>query len=196
MGQTHLKSNASQKLHYIEFSTERLEGQLFMWTSSEQKKGVGLSGSLWCAYSSNQGQAGELCGEDEGRCGCHIFSWFLFHQASSNTEFKAGETTGLPRCSPLQTTDNSKMAVRMRTHRVFAWRPTRDATDPLCVPGTWCSSSCISPPTAFCTLLFPGSLGPAHWDLSCTRNGSCLGLALITVLGDASPIEPGSSQWV
>jgi len=66
VGQTHLKSKASQKLHYIEFSIERLEGQLFMGTSSEQKE-VGLSGSLWCAYFSSQDQAGELCGEDRGR---------------------------------------------------------------------------------------------------------------------------------
>lgn len=79
---------------------------------------------------------------------------------------------------------------------MLAWRPMRDTADPLCVPGTWCGSGCMSPSTGFCTLLFPGSLEPAHWDLPWTRNGSCPGFVFIMVLGDASPIAPGSSQWV
>lgn len=46
VGQTHVRSKASQKLHCIEFSAEELEGQLFMGASSELEKGAG---SVWCA---------------------------------------------------------------------------------------------------------------------------------------------------
>lgn len=50
VGQTHVKSKASQKLLYIEFSAERLEGQLFRGISSEWERGAGLGSSSRCAY--------------------------------------------------------------------------------------------------------------------------------------------------
>lgn len=46
MGQTHVRSKASQKLHCVEFSAEGLEGQLFMGASSEREQGVGSVGCV------------------------------------------------------------------------------------------------------------------------------------------------------
>lgn len=44
VGQTHVRSKASQKLHCVEFNAEGLEGQLFMGASSEKE-----TGGVWCA---------------------------------------------------------------------------------------------------------------------------------------------------
>lgn len=109
VGQTHMRSKASQKLHCVESSAEELEGQLFMGASSAWEKGAG---SVWCAGGFGQQMVWQL---GMGRRALAVLRgqrkvWvphlpfflvslgFCLH----GLVFKAGKTTGLPSLSPVQ----------------------------------------------------------------------------------------------